>query len=388
MHDYTGGVLGTLLEDYDYDANGNRKKAYSKHPWGVPLETSLGSGIGCPEATDSNAATVQDQPCHYLGREYTYNDRGQLESKEEGDFKTTYAYDGLGRLHCVNEPGLDVRYVHDALGRRIGKLRDGSLVKGWLYADALNPIPQLEENGELEAVFLYGSRAHVPDAMVMTDGTTYRLVTDHLGSVRLVVNVTDGAVAQRLDYDAFGRVPNDTSPGFQRFGFTGGLYDDDTGLVRFGARDYDAHAGRWTAKHPILFGGGQANLYAYVGNDPIDLIDPRGADLDDWHGFPSADEHRNRNAYNVCPAKAPAGDICEDGRTLEFDDSLGDKFRGSDGSECKYDANGNLIESESTFNSEADYRGGSIPLFRHIWKDVIPEFYYGHELSPFPTLVY
>jgi RHS repeat-associated protein len=48
---------------------------------------------------------------------------------------------------------------------------------------------------------------------------------------------------------------------YQPFGFAGGLYDADTGLVRFGARDYDAETGRWTGKDPIRFAGGQANLY-------------------------------------------------------------------------------------------------------------------------------
>jgi RHS repeat-associated protein len=60
------------------------------------------------------------------------------------------------------------------------------------------------------------------------------------------------------------------------------LYDADTGLTRFGARDYDPVVGRWTAKDPILFDGGQANLYVYVGNDPINAIDPEGLDAVDW----------------------------------------------------------------------------------------------------------
>jgi RHS repeat-associated protein len=49
---------------------------------------------------------------------------------------------------------------------------------------------------------------------------------------------------QRIDYDEFGVVTNDNNAGFQPFGFAGGLYDADTKLVRFGARDYDAEAGR------------------------------------------------------------------------------------------------------------------------------------------------
>jgi RHS repeat-associated protein len=112
---------------------------------------------------------------------------------------------------------------------------------------------------------------------------TYRLVTDHLGSVRLVVKVGDGSVAQRIDYDEWGVVANDSAPGLQPFGFAGGLYDSDTKLVRFGAREYDAETGRWTAKDPILWKGKQANLYAYVGNDPVNRIDLTGHLSDkDW----------------------------------------------------------------------------------------------------------
>lgn len=59
------------------------------------------------------------------------------------------------------------------------------------------------------------------------------------------------------------------------FGFAGCLYDRDTGLVRFGARDYDPATGRWMRKDPVRFQGG-SNFYVYADNDPINLIDPSG----------------------------------------------------------------------------------------------------------------
>jgi RHS repeat-associated protein len=126
----------------------------------------------------------------------------------------------------------------------------------------------------VKATFIYGLHANVPEYLVQ--GTsTYRLITDQVGSVRLVVNTSTGAVAQRIDYDEFGNVLSDTAPGTQPFGFAGGLRDLDTGLTRFGARDYDPVTGRWTEKDPVGFEGG-LNFYEYAANDPINFVDPTG----------------------------------------------------------------------------------------------------------------
>jgi len=77
--------------------------------------------------------------------------------------------------------------------------------------------------------------------------------------------------------DSFGNIITDTDPSFEiPFGFAGGLHDQDTGLVRFGHRDYDPDTGRWTAKDPILFAGGDTDLYGYVLSDPVSLVDPTG----------------------------------------------------------------------------------------------------------------
>src|SRR5207245_1612086 len=121
------------------------------------------------------------------------------------------------------------------------------------------PIAELDGANKMMSRFVYASRSNVPDYLTK-DGTTYRIVTDHLGSPRLVVDITTGTIVQRMDYDAFGRVLNDTNPGFQPFGFAGGLYDRDMKLIRFGARDYDAETGRWTAKDPIGLDWGSSNL--------------------------------------------------------------------------------------------------------------------------------
>jgi RHS repeat-associated protein len=125
------------------------------------------------------------------------------------------------------------------------------------------------------ARFVYGSRANIPD-YVVKNGNMYRVISDHLGSPRFIVDIQTGVVIQRMEFDAFGNVALDTNPGFQPFGFAGGLYDLDTKLVRFGARDYDAEIGRWTSKDPIGFAGGDTNLFGYVLDDPINYFDLNG----------------------------------------------------------------------------------------------------------------
>jgi RHS repeat-associated protein len=139
----------------------------------------------------------------------------------------------------------------------------------------LKPIAELDAAGSVTARFVYGTKPNVPEYMVK-GGATYRIVTDHLGSPRLIIDTATGNIAQRMDYDEFGNVTADTNPGFQPFGYAGGLYDKDTKLVRFGARDYDPETGRWTAKDPIRFAGGDVNLYGYVLNDPVNGVDAWG----------------------------------------------------------------------------------------------------------------
>ncbi len=117
--------------------------------------------------------------------------------------------------------------------------------------------------------------ARMPFAMKM-GSTTYFLTYDQVGSLRTVVNAS-GTVVKRIDYDSFGNIISETNQTLKvPFGFAGGLHDRDTGLVRFGYRDYDPDTGRWTAKDPIGFGGGDTDIYGYCVNDPVNFADPWG----------------------------------------------------------------------------------------------------------------
>ncbi len=251
---------GTFTSHYEYDSNGNRLS-----------DTS-------PGATFTGTYDAHDRLLSYGPYTYTYTANGELASKTDTSTNetTTYQYDELGNLLRVMLPtGTQIDYVIDGQNRRIGKKVNGVLVQGWLYANQLNPVAELDGAGNVVSRFIYGTRANVPDYMIK-GGVTYRIISDHLGSPRIVIDSATGTVIQRMDYDEFGNVTLDTNIGFQPFGFAGGLYDPNTGLVRFSARDYDVFTGRWTAKDPIRFGSGDTNFYEYVSTDPVNLLDPWG----------------------------------------------------------------------------------------------------------------
>jgi len=287
-YDYAYDVAGRLVEvklngttqsNYGYDSNGNR--------------------------TDLNGTPIahydaQDRLLDYNNATYDYTANGELKTKTVGTQATSYNYDVLGNLRHVLLPGgTNIDYVIDGQNRRIGKKRNNVLEQGFLYQDQLKPIAELDGNGNILSRFVYATGANVPDFMIK--GTnTYRIVKDHLGSPRLVVDIATNTVMQQMSYDVWGKVIQDSNPGFQPFGYAGGLYDRDTQLVRFGARDYDAETGRWTAKDPIGLRGG-INTYAYVGGNPVNWSDPLGlvpclgchSSIMDWY---------NPEPYNAAPS--------------------------------------------------------------------------------------
>ena len=250
-------IDGTPAVTYSWDSNGNR----------LARDTAAGTELAAYDA--------QDRLLSHGDATFTWTANGELATKTDAAGTTAFLYDALGNLRRANLPdGRVVEYVIDARNRRVGKRIDGVLVQGFLYRDQLEPVAELDGAGNVVSRFVYGGKGHVPDYMVKA-GVTYRIVSDDLGSPRIVINTATGAIAQRMDFDEWGNVTLDTAPGFQPFGFAGGLLDLDTGLTRFGARDYSPEIGRWTAKDPIRFYSEVTNFYAYV-EDPINQIDING----------------------------------------------------------------------------------------------------------------
>ncbi len=249
---------GVVTASYTHDGNGNR------------LSRSGSSG------TTHATYDAQDRLEQSGTTTYLHNADGERERKTDAGQTTGYQYDTFGNLTGVTLPDTtQIDYLLDGAHRRVGRKVNGTLVQGFLYQDGLKPIAELDGANNVASRFVYSTGVNVP-AYILKAGSTYKLIVDHLGSPRLVIDSATGTIMQRVDYDEFGKVTLDTNPGFQPFGFAGGLYDSQTGLVHFGAREYDPDSGRWTAKDPVGFRGGDANLYGYVLGDPVNRTDPTG----------------------------------------------------------------------------------------------------------------
>ncbi len=212
------------------------------------------------------------------GAQFSYNGAGQLISRVTKDGATAYHYDLSGALISVARPGAArTDYIVDAAGRRLASLRDGKLQYGIVYGDTLHPSAELDAHGGVSTRYVYaGGQTPV---YVTKEHRDYLEIPDGTGSPRLILDSSTGAVVDAIVRDAFGRVLSETARGFQLVGFAGGVTDPDTGLIRFGVRDYDPQTARWTAPDPLMVRGGSPNLYSYVAGDPVNRIDPSGGVL-------------------------------------------------------------------------------------------------------------
>jgi len=250
---------GTIIENYIYDENGNRTS-----------QTNTARGI----INQSASYNLGDQLISNGATTYDYDEDGYLKEKVTTGGTTTYQYSSQGRLLEVIAPTKTITYKHNAIGNRVEKKVDGVIAEKYLWLDKTTLLAIYDKDDVLVQRYQY-TDGNTPNSFTQA-GQTYYIVTDHLGSPRVITD-SSGAIIKKLDYDSFGNIISDSAPAFTiPFGFAGGLYDIDTGLVRFGFRDYDADVGRWTARDPIGFAGGDTNLYGYVLSDPVNFIDQTG----------------------------------------------------------------------------------------------------------------
>jgi RHS repeat-associated protein len=263
----TGTLAGlSWTASYAFDLNGNRTSSTINSS-----TTTYTNGTGNELKSDGTYS-------------YAYDNEGNLTAQTQiaTGTVTYYSYDYHNQLveaKVQSSTGLvlnDEKCTYDVFGNRIGISLNGSQ-QLWTMYDGANPYIDFNGSGQVTERYLTDPRG-INDlyARVSPSGTVNWYVTDNLGSVRQIVNAS-GTMVYQATYDPWGNLVSEMFPGNgDRFKFAAGAFDSITGSYQFGARYYSPADGRFESRDPLGFGGGTANLYGYVGNDPLDNVDPTG----------------------------------------------------------------------------------------------------------------
>jgi RHS repeat-associated protein len=261
----------------------------------ITAYTNFSAYAQLPVGTNTNSVVATDLNSNVTSNRYrvvitnngvaetlTYDLNGNLTSALSAVLTNTYEWDGANRLTAINSSANRSEFTYDGLGRRVRNIEKANGVvlsdKRFVWV-GVSIAEERDTTGSTVTKRFFNGGEQI-------SGTNCFFTSDHLGSIREMTD-SSGTLRARYDYDPYGR-PTKTSGDLDAdFGFTGHYYDTASGLHMALYRAYDAVAGRWLNRDPIQEYGG-LNLYAYAGNNPVNLIDPLGlceqnaGDIMDW----------------------------------------------------------------------------------------------------------
>ncbi|MEX1115129.1 MAG: RHS repeat-associated core domain-containing protein [Akkermansiaceae bacterium] len=271
---------GTLDEPGTVKVNGQEAKmrnhtlfeAYLELPSGTHEIEIAATDFSENTTTQSFEVEIADEP----ETQFEYDLNGNLTKKTTATGFTTYDWDALGQLIAIHqEDSTSSHFSYDGLSRRvciIEKDETDAITSDKRHLwDALQIAEERASNGSTVEKRFYG---HGVELVTGPQAGNYSYRTDHLGSIREVIDGA-GNLTARYDYSAWGESELVSGAFDLDFCYTGHFYHLASGLYLAPFRAYDAGRGRWLSADPIGEAGG-LNLYGYVGNDPVNFIDPDG----------------------------------------------------------------------------------------------------------------
>jgi RHS repeat-associated protein len=268
-------------ETYSYDAVGNRRSLTHTSAQSFTRAYSLSPGSNRLASMTSGAHTFA----------YAYDGSGNVTTENTDRH---FEWDHSDRLRRFvrrtgnSEPSTYTQYLYDAAGRRVKKWTrvQGGKIESTSYVDDIfEHVRQSGTGGDHQNGAVYavdGDRRYAQlrigpalagDAIPAGIKSIFFLA-DHLGTYGTVLDAVGGTFVQREEFTAFGET-SFGSYGRKRYRFTGRERDAESGLYYQGARYYAPWLGRWQSPDPEL-GRATLNLYEYVDNRPLQLVDPSG----------------------------------------------------------------------------------------------------------------
>ncbi|HEX8207227.1 MAG TPA: RHS repeat-associated core domain-containing protein [Solirubrobacteraceae bacterium] len=301
------GTTSLVKRDYHYKDAAGTDRATLQH------ETDL-AGRKTTYTYDSlnrlDVAEEKDSGGTLLSKwDYGYDKAGNRTSQTVNNTSTTtYAYNAANQLTSLTPPGGSAQtFTYDNVGNELTNgngrtleynVRDqttgitptsGGIKTILSYSGASQDDVTLEGSTTVQNNVLgvgiaggttptYYTRDEKGSLLGQRSGTTRQYaVQDRLGSVIGLTNAS-GTLSKSYRYDPYGNTTSTGGGGAEsRFRYAQGWLSDG-GLYHFGARYYDPSVGRWTQRDPLDQTGdlAEGNLYAYVGDDPVNATDPEG----------------------------------------------------------------------------------------------------------------
>ncbi len=251
--------------------------SYSRDEAGNTVREGVSLSYPVTAPADRDTVTTFDtvnQVVKSGGDSYSYDSRGNLTGIVNGSAVKTFdaSYDPENRPVSISRNGVTADYMYNGLGQRVRADRGGTTTRYCHDADG-RLLFETDGSGQITSMYIYGGGRLVA---MRRGGTDYFYHFDKAGSTLLITDAA-GNIAATYAYLPFGEATDRTGQIPNPFTYVGayGVMDEGDGLYFMKARYYDAKTRRFIQRDPLGLGGGE-NLYSYVGNNPIEKIDPLG----------------------------------------------------------------------------------------------------------------
>ena len=212
-----------------------------------------------------------------LVNQFSYDDDGNMTERRDGlgTLLQSNGTDAKGRITQMTTGGQPFTYAYDPFDYRISKLGPGVAAEYLLEGEHVEKVTGSHQPAQFFRGVVIDEIVNGYQYDPQGVWTNYTYAHDSLQSV-VGLSGHEGATIQTTQYSPFGEEIDGAGASCSVLRYTGRERDAESGLYYYRARYYDPELGRFITEDPLGFGAGDANFYAYVGNNPINANDPRG----------------------------------------------------------------------------------------------------------------